>query len=114
MDRRSWLSTIRKAKKPMTALQASQADQDTDFVNRIKYFAVKAAVAVTTEDPRTAKHSERDAFARFILMNPVEAGRRFALVVMTNSTLFAASDFAAITDGDLEFTVNSVYNSLLS
>lgn len=97
----------------MTALQAAQAADDADFVDRNMHFAVKAAVAISTEAENTARHGERLQLSRQIIANPEMLAKRFALVVMTNPTLFAAVNFAAISDGDLEFTVNSVYNSLL-
>jgi hypothetical protein len=89
----------------------------SDFQIRVDYFLKKAAIAVMAEDSGTANHDQRVVFAREIF-----DGRQriydFALGVTTNSTLTAtigtsdeSTANAAISDNDLEFTVNSMYTA---
>lgn len=97
----------------MTYLEASQAPNDDDFLARVRFCMVKAAVAVKNEDPATEQHAARVALATTILNNAEPLAARFALAVMTNATLLAAATFAAIPDGDLEFATNEVYSAFL-
>ena len=96
----------------MTIIQAHfAAYSEPDFRSRVEYLVVKAAVAVTTESPLTENHAERLVLAHLILDGSLGYVTRFALGALTNPTLLAANNHAAITDNDLEFTINSIYNS---
>lgn len=98
----------------MTIVEARRAAYtEPDFRARVEFFVVKAAVAVTAENPVTALHAERQALAEQILASPESHVTRFALAAMTNATLLAAVSHSAITDNDLEFTVNSVYDAMV-
>lgn len=96
----------------MTAERLAQAAEDNALMNRTRYFITKAAIAVVNENPATAKHAERLLLAERILEDGQQMARLFAVPLMTNATLAAASDFSAIVDGDLEFVVNSIYDAM--
>jgi hypothetical protein len=90
---------------------------DNSFQIRVDYFLKKAAIAVMAESSSTTNHDIRVVFGREIF-----DGRQriydFALGITTNSTIattISTSDpttaNAAISDNDLEFTVNSMYDA---
>jgi hypothetical protein len=96
----------------MTALQAiTQATTNPSFQARVEYFMVTAAVAVTTESSGTALHSQRIVLAVAIINNPLTYVPSFSIAAMTNATLFAYANVDAIVDNDLQFAINSVFNS---
>lgn len=86
----------------------------SQFKQRVEYCLKKAAVAIMAEDAGTANHAERVVYANKVLdgtASVVEAAK----AVVTNATLTASGDSDAanmgISDGDLEFTVNSMFNA---
>jgi hypothetical protein len=82
---------------------------------RVEYCLKKAAVAVMAEAANTENHADRVVFAKKVLDG--EAGITHAtMAAMTNSTITAGGNPAAapnfgVSDGDLEFTVNSMFNA---
>lgn len=97
----------------MTASGAYFAKTDQNFQMRVEYFVVAAAIASTTESVSGSLHAQRVALAKNILNNSALYAPKFGLAVMSNSTLLAATDLSAIPDGDIQFVVNSIYNSFL-
>ena len=86
------------------------------FKRRVRYCANKAAVAVMAEAVETAGHADRVVYAKKILDGSANLDI-YAHAVVTNSTLTANGDISqvpnmGITDGDLEFTVNSIFNAM--
>lgn len=85
------------------------------FQNRVEYCLKKAAVAVMAELAGTANHAERVVYASKVLdgqASVIEAAK----AAVTNPTLTAGGDIGAgplfgISDNDLEFTVNSMFNA---
>lgn len=99
----------------MTILQAvAAAKGEPDFRDRVEFYTVKAAIAATTESTGTALHTERVALARSILLSPGSKVTAFALGVITNSTIMSYASHSLVPDGDIEFVVNSIYNSYIS
>ena len=90
------------------------AKNEPDFHLRVEYYLVKAAIAITTEATNTPLHAERLALAKLILASEGSHTGRFALAVVTNATVLAAANHAAVPDGDIEFVVNSIYNSFIA
>lgn len=94
----------------------AQIAANATFQGRVEYCLKKAAVAVMAEEAVTANHAERVVYAGKVLdgdASIVEAAK----AVVTNATLTASGDIDAgplfgISDGDLEFTVNSMFNAL--
>lgn len=92
---------------------ASIADS-TLFQSRVKYCMNKAAVAVMAEEAATANHSERVVYAKKVLDGTASVSA-YATAVVTNATITSEGDSDAadmgVSDGDLEFTVNSMFNA---
>lgn len=79
------------------------------FQQRVRYFLCKAAVAVMSEQADTAGHSLRVAYAKLVLSGTASS-EAASVAVLTNGVVAAAG--FAVTDNDLEFTVNSVFSAL--
>ena len=69
-----------------------------------------AAVAVTTENPTTENHAERMLFAKKILYGEIST-YHLAYAVLTNPTIQAKIEAGEDYDGDLDYIVDSVYDS---
>lgn len=80
---------------------------DATFQHRVQVATVKSAIAVLNEAVNTAGHVDRFRFARDVVGNPDAITARMALAVVTNPAINGSS-----TDGDIEFTVNSVWDAL--
>ncbi len=84
------------------------------FVNRVHYGLTIAAVNVAAEDPATPNHAARLVLANAVLAGSYPAGAVFS--VLANPSIAAESDSSLrgenIPDGDLQFAVNSLFNSL--
>lgn len=99
----------------MTTLQLeNMVENEPDFARMVRFYIVKAAEAVANEDVGTDNHAERIETAGFIIANPANYVRRFMEIVVTNSTIASRGDLQAVLDnpGDIEFEVNSVYDSV--
>lgn len=88
---------------------------DANFQRRVLYCLKKAAVAVMAEDAETGNHAERVVYAKSVLEGTAGAAEA-AKAIVTNSTITAGADPTTlpgfdISDGDLEFTVNSMFNA---
>lgn len=93
----------------------AQIALQSDFQNRVRYSLYVAAVNVHAEDAGTASHTARLAFSNKVLSGAYDlASAVFA--VLTNSTIAAEATASgsgnSVPDGDLQFTMNSVYNGL--
>ena len=80
--------------------------QFAPFVARVQAAMVKAAIAVSSEDPSTEAHSTRVQWATQVLRDPAHYAARMAFGVAANPIITAESS-----DSDIEFTVNSVWNA---
>lgn len=86
------------------------------FLRRVQYAMKKAAVAVMSEVATTPNHTERVVYAKTILDGTASVPE-FANAVVTNSTLTTNGDLGNtpthnISDADLEFTVNSMFDAM--
>lgn len=89
---------------------------DTGFEARIDYAMMVAAAQIAAEDPGTASHDIRKAFAAKVIAGNYSIARA-ALAVLTNSTIAAdtstsPSPGSTIPDSDIQFAVNSLWNTL--
>ena len=89
---------------------------NNSFLRRVEYCMKKAAIDVMAESSGTASHTERVAYANNILGGSASVPA-YALSVVTNSTITASADISnnpdfGISDSDLDFTVNSMYNAM--
>jgi len=84
---------------------------DADFAKRCRYFFNKAAISVMSEDATTELHASRQKLAAKVLRGQLSMDA-MATGVVTNSTIGTNIDaLRAITDNDIEFVVNSIYNA---
>lgn len=72
----------------------------------------KAAQDIMAEDPQTADHQRRVAWATNVMRDKAAiTPKQLAMQVLRNATI--AANPGAASDGDLQFQVNSVIPSLL-
>lgn len=86
------------------------------FQGRCLYALEVAACNIMTEANQTAYHQQRVNFAVQVINGSV-SGLRIALAVLTNATIAAEAVAATtpdygIADGDIQFTINSLFNTL--
>ena len=93
------------------------AEQGT-FQVRVDYYMQKAAIAVLAEAIATAGHADRAAYADEVVSGSASV-KRHALAALTNGALSAAGDLSitadggfGISDGDLEFAINEMWNAM--
>ena len=89
---------------------------EQEFLRNVTFFVYKAAIAVMAEAAITANHAVRVVYAKKILDGTASL-TFYANAVVSNSTLQAAADHNAppnfgMSDDDLEFTVNSIFNAM--
>lgn len=92
----------------MSSTDAMPVANEQGFQDRVEFFMKKAAVAVMAEALSTTGHTERAAYAKTVLGGFARVFD-YAVSVLTNATVEAAG--LAVTDSDLEFTVNSMFNA---
>lgn len=81
--------------------------EDAVFRGRVQHAAVKSALAVMAENAASVpNHSARAAFARSVLFDPSGHAVLLSYGVVTNGSITGASS-----DGDIEFTVNSMWDA---
>ena len=89
------------------------AARDEGWQRRVKFMTQKAALAVLGEPVGTAGHTERVLYANEVLDGTTNE-YEYAVGVATNATILANitddGGTSAVTDADLEFTVNSMFS----
>jgi hypothetical protein len=80
---------------------------EADNISKVRQCTVKAAVSIMAEAANTANHTQRIAYAFWVLNNPVAAGQSMAYAASTNPGLTTTP-----TDNDLEFTINSMVGAM--
>jgi len=95
--------------------EMQQIANRSEFLRRVEYALKKAAIAVMAEDGGTANHAERVVYATKVIDGEASIAEASKGVV-TNATLTSSGDLSAsplfgISDGDLEFTVNSMFDA---
>jgi hypothetical protein len=93
----------------MSLLDQAQLAQHAGFRDRVLVAAVKAASAVAAEAPSGDARTDslRSTLATNVLNDPQGHVERFAWAVVQN----AAVTFDSV-DGDIEFTVNSLWDGM--
>ncbi len=76
---------------------------------RVTAAVAKAAADVMNEDPGTANHAARVAWAKAALQDAQAAAEEMLWGVVGNATIQASGD--ASTDNDIQFVVNSLVNT---
>lgn len=94
----------------MTISQAMNIAQNSVFRDRIQYLMIKAAVANL--------NGETPSSATILLGQRILKGQEnvslWAIAAITNATIMAGAhqdDGSTIVDGDLEFTINSLWTA---
>ena len=97
-----------------TSIKAVAVSSNAEFQQRVAFYVQKAAIAVMAEAAGTANHTERVVYANKVLEGTANMAE-YTLGVCTNATVFAAlnpdAEDRGISDGDLEFTVNTMFNA---
>lgn len=92
-----------------------QIAQQSEFQNRVRYALFLAAGNAFTEDGGTPNHATRAAFASKVFNGQYDL-LSAAMGVLTNPTIASGADAAisgnGISDGDLQFSMNSIYETL--
>jgi|JI9StandDraft_1071089.scaffolds.fasta_scaffold487394_2 hypothetical protein len=91
-------------------------DGTSDLFKRFQAACLIAAKDIKTEDPQTALHEQRMAWADVILQSEPNQStfrvlRHLRYAIATNAAFQAAG--VAITDNDIQFIINSQVNVLL-
>jgi hypothetical protein len=102
----------------MAALDLIATARDGVFSSRVALIALKSAVAVGNEDPGTADHAERLAWANKALRGDVNNKQLAAAIIASNSTITSTINATPlnlgsdVADGDIEFALNSIITAL--
>jgi hypothetical protein len=99
----------------VTTLQLeNMVENEPDFKRLVRFYAVKAAQSVASEDVGTPNHAQRLETAGMVIRDTDAYVRRFMELVIINPTIASRPDVQAILDnpGDIEFQVNSVYDTV--
>lgn len=101
----------------MSALDQIATASDPTFSGRVMMIMFKVAQNVASEDPATAHHAERVAYASFVIMGHEKPQLVSAHVISSNPTIAAAieSEPAAlgsnVPDSDIEFALASIWDA---
>jgi hypothetical protein len=91
----------------MSYLSQYQLALNDEFNHRVVTAMVLAATQVMAEAANTEGHAKRTDLAYRVLNDPTAHSMRFSFAVVSNPAIGAQSS-----DGDIAFTVNSVWNAL--
>lgn len=89
----------------------SNSTANEPYRRRTMYALYKSSVDVMAEVSSTANHALRVTYAAKVLSGQADVTSA-VLASFTNATLAAAASPQAITDGDLQFSINSAFNAL--
>jgi hypothetical protein len=102
---------------PLNYQELAAIAKAPDFIARIQYAICKAAVDVSSESTNTPGHEKRAACAQRMLTGSY-SWDYVCLAVITNPSIAAGATAVPtdgngynIPDGDIQFTVNSMWNA---
>jgi hypothetical protein len=101
----------------MPALDLIAAARNDQFAARVMMVAYKVAQNVASEDPGTANHGQRSAYAQRIIRGDDNPKSIAAHVIASNPTISATIENnpgqygANVPDGDLEFALASIWTA---
>lgn len=97
-----------------TSIEAVKVVRMGQFQRRVNQFVQKAAINVMSELATTPNHAERVAFANRVFVSDYDL-EQYTGAVLTNPTILSGLVVMpagnGVSDSDLEFTVNSMYNA---
>lgn len=98
-------------------LKAARVAENQHWIKRVNMIGLDVAIDVLAEDEAVDDHDARASLARAVLRQDQAVAGVLPRVVLTNETVRGAATAgddptgAAVTDGDLVFTVTSVWTS---
>jgi hypothetical protein len=101
----------------MSALDLISTASDPTFAGRVMMIEFKVAQNVASEDPGTAHHAERIAYASMVIRGEEKPQLVAAHVISSNASISAQieSDPVAlgsnVPDGDIEFALASIWDA---
>lgn len=101
----------------MSAVDQIAAASDETFAGRVMMIMFKTAQNVASEDPATAHHEERIAYASFVIMGDEKPQLVAAHVISSNPVISGAIDSdpdalgSNVPDGDIEFALATIWDS---
>lgn len=101
----------------MSALDQISTASDASFAGRVMMIMFKVAQNVASEDPATAHHTERIAYAGLAIRGEEKPQLVAAHVISSNPTIAAAIDAyptalgSNVPDGDIEFALASIWDA---
>lgn len=96
----------------MSYLVIFQTTNDANFQGRCQVAMWRTAQDISAEDPATPGHAMRKDWAERVLGDRAAiTPRQLALQVMRNAQI--ANDPTLATDGDIQYQMNSIVDSLL-
>lgn len=78
---------------------------NSQFRGLVKAAVAKAAYDITNEDPGTANHTERLAWAKDAMKNPSTAADQMLWMILQNQTILDSG--VNFSENDIQFAVNS-------
>jgi hypothetical protein len=100
----------------MSAEDQIRTARDDVYASRVAMIQLKVAQNVASEDPATAHHAERIAYASLVIRGG-ENAKMVAAHVNTNPSIAATIEEdpaklgANVPDGDIEFTLASIWDA---
>ena len=101
----------------MSALNHIAAARDDAFAGRVLMLALAVAQQVATEDPATANHAERLAYADRVFVGNEQIKQLAAHVISSNPTIQQEIDNdppslgANVPDNDISFALSSIWTA---
>jgi hypothetical protein len=98
----------------MTTKAIIAAASDPTFYTRVAFIALKAAQNVANEDPGTANHANRLAYAGRVLTGADKASLLALHIAASNPTIAGTLETGggdAVPDGDIEFAMGEIWDA---
>lgn len=102
----------------MAVLDRIATARDDTFAARVAMLLMASAINVVNEDPTTANHANRLAFAQRVLKGELNNKVVAAVVIADNATIQSEIDGAPsqlgsnVADNDLTFVINGIFTML--
>ena len=93
-----------------TLMEVYQLYYESNLKNRVEVAIAKAAVDIYKEDPTTANHAERLAWAKIAIQNTKVETERFIWGILADSTIQTVGNSA--TDAQIISAVNAIVTVL--
>lgn len=94
----------------MTQIELTRIARNADYLQRVRYLMIKAAVSkLNAQDPPAG-----DVLLGQRVLRGSESVEQWAMATVTNPSIAAGAhepDGSTIVDGDLEFTINSLWDA---